>query len=129
MNSTRAAARAGIIGGMRLLPRLFLVVSSAVALAGCGGNPAPAPAPTASPGPAAFLADVRTAGFGSKDATDPDFVNVGNTACQGLADGVSYGQQVTAFVESDAHPSQQQAETLVRSAVRNLCPEQAGMLP
>lgn len=104
-------------------------------LTACGGGdgpdptPSPSPAATTQAGPQAFLADVAAAGFGDKDATDPAFVTVGNTACQGLTDGVGYGQQVQAFVSSDAKPSQDQAETLVRSAVRNLCPEYTSMLP
>lgn len=118
------------------MPALVLVLLTA----GCGGggdDPTPSPttaapttvATTPSTGPQAFLDDVAAAGFGTKDATDPAFTSVGNTACQGLADGVSYGQQVQAFVESDAKPTQAQAETLVRAAVRELCPEHAGMLP
>lgn len=116
--------------GLLVLP-LFL-------LAACGGGgsePSPTPSPTAAAtttapaGPQAFLADVSAAGFGDKDASDPAFLTVGNTACQGLADGISYGQQVQAFIESDAKPTQAQAETLVRSAVRNLCVEYAAMLP
>ena len=46
----------------------------------------------------------------------------------GLADGVSFGQQVQAFVESD-EANREQVETLVRSAVRNLCPEHSGLVP
>jgi hypothetical protein len=113
------------------MKRLLLLAAVLLAV-GCSHNtptPAATTATTAAAGPAAFLADVAHAGFGTKDASDPAFVNVGNTACQGLTDGVSYGQQVTAFVESAAHPNREQAETLVRSAVRNLCPERSGMLP
>lgn len=115
--------------------RIPVLVPLLLVLAGCGGGgPGPTPSPTAattSPasGPAAFLADVDATGFGKKDTADPAFVDVGNVACQGLASGVSYGQQVSAFVTSDAGPSQRQAEVLVRSAVANLCPEYRSMLP
>jgi hypothetical protein len=116
--------------GVLAVPLLFLAACSG------GGNrpsptPSPTPASTTTPtsGPQVFIADISAAGFGDKDTSDPAFLAVGNTACQGLAAGVSYGQQVQAFVESDAKPTQAQAETLVRSAVANLCPENAGMLP
>lgn len=115
-----------------------VLAAAVLLLAACGGGgsePSPTPSPTAAAtttpasGPDAFLADITAAGFGDKDTSDPAFLQVGNTACQGLADGISYGQQVQAFVESDAKPTPQQAETLVRSAVRNLCPEKSAMLP
>lgn len=118
---------------------LTLAVSAGLLLSACGSggkaDPTPIPAAAAATtvaavaGPQAFLADVAAAGFGEKDTSDPAFLTVGNTACQGLSSGVSYGQQVQAFVESDAKPSQAQAEALVRSAVANLCPEQSSMLP
>lgn len=121
--------------GFAVLP-LFL-------LAACGGGgsePSPTPSPTAAAttapaatapvsGPSAFLADVSASGFGGKDTSDPAFVSVGNVACQGFADGTSYGMQVEAFVTSDAKPTRAQAEALIRSAVRNMCPEYSAMLP
>jgi hypothetical protein len=118
---------------------LAVTMSAGLLLSACGsgGKADPTPSPTAAAtttvttvtGPQAFLADVAATGFGEKDASDPAFLTVGNTACQGLSDGVSYGQQVQAFVESDAKPTQAQAEALVRSAVANLCPEYQAMLP
>lgn len=123
----------------RALPALAVVL----ALAGCGGGgsttaAAPStptvstPAPTYTPptGPEAFANDLAMVGFGSKDTSDPGFLALGNQTCQAFQDGsVSFGSQVQAYVESDAKPTLAQAENLVRSAVRNLCPEQATMLP
>jgi hypothetical protein len=112
-----------------------LLLLASLTACSSGGKADPTSSPTAAAtttvatGPQAFLADISRSGFGMKDTHDPAFVNVGNTACQGLADGVSYGQQVQAFTESDAKPTAAQAETLVRSAVRNLCPEYQAMLP
>jgi hypothetical protein len=72
------------------------------------------------------MADVSKVGFGNKDTTDQA---VGNKTCEAFNDGVSYGDQVSAYLSTDAKPTQVQAETVIRSAVRNLCPEYAAMLP
>jgi ABC-type glycerol-3-phosphate transport system substrate-binding protein len=89
---------------------LAVTMSAGLLLSACGsgGKADPTPSPTAAAtttvttvtGPQAFLADVAATGFGEKDAS-----------------------------ESDAKPTQAQAEALVRSAVANLCPEYQAMLP
>ena len=116
---------------------LAVVAIGVVLIVGHGDkNPAPKvalPTVTASPtpvsGPAAFMADVAKVGFGDKDTTDQTFLTVGNKTCEGFNDGISYGDQVSVYLESDAKPTQVQAETLIRSAVKNLCPEYKPMLP
>jgi hypothetical protein len=116
---------------------LTVLGSLCLILTGCGDSGAPALSTPATPttatstaasGPDAFLADLARVGFGLKDATDTAFIDVGNSACRGLAQGISFGHQVQVFLRSDAKPTRQQAETLVRSAVKNLCPEQSSML-
>lgn len=119
-----------------------IVMSAAVAvmISACSAGPGDAastPSPAApavttttpAPGPDAFLADVAKSGFGNKDETDPAFISVGNQTCEAFNDGVSYGDQLTAYETSDANPTQVQADVVIRSAVRNLCPEYANMLP
>jgi len=119
-----------IIGGV------FLLIVIAGVAAGNSADPTPKVAlptatipPTPTSGPAAFMADVAKVGFGDKDTTDQAFLTVGNKMCEGFNDGVSYGDQVSVLLESDAKPTQVQAETLIRSAVKNLCPEYKPMLP
>ena len=114
-------------------------------LAGCGGSDEGGTAPTspaasstsaspsASAGPAAFLEDVRTNDFGTANTepvNDAVWIRLGNQTCQAFQDGsVAFGGQVQAMTESTALPSVTQAEQFIRSAVKNLCPENAGSLP
>jgi hypothetical protein len=122
---------------------LAALVCAAALLTGCGnskhlsgasaggGVESPTPTPTPAAGPAAFLADIRRVGFGDKETEgyDTKWLNVGNQACMGMQTGLSYGQAVQAYLETPAKPTQEQAETMARSAIKNLCPEYAAKLP
>jgi hypothetical protein len=103
------------------------------ALAACGGTAAvkvpPSPKLT---GSAAYLADVRHVGLGTMDvagATDDSLIKLGNTECQGFSDGQPYGAGIEVLTGAGKNISTQQADALVRSAVRNLCPAEAATLP
>jgi hypothetical protein len=108
--------------------------------AGCGGGSTDdtadvtttAPSVTTA-GPAAFVAEARTMAFGTKDlaaASDKELLKVGKLVCDGLGiKGSDYGRVVQRLVRSDACPTPAQAAALVKSAVRNLCPEHADAIP
>jgi Protein of unknown function (DUF732) len=109
--------------------------------AGCGGGgnddaadvtTTTAPSVTTA-GPAAFVAEARTMPFGTKDlaaASDRELLRVGKLVCDGLGiKGLGYGRVVQRLVRSDACPTPAQASALVKSAVRNLCPEHADAIP
>jgi uncharacterized protein DUF732 len=109
--------------------------------AGCGGGgnddaadvtTTTAPSVTTA-GPAAFVAEARTMPFGTKDlaaASDRELLRVGKLVCDGLGiKGLGYGRVVQRLVRSDACPTSAQASALVKSAVRNLCPEHADAIP
>jgi Protein of unknown function (DUF732) len=109
--------------------------------AGCGGGgnddaadvtTTRAPSVTTA-GPAAFVAEARTMPFGTKDlaaASDRELLRVGKLVCDGLGiKGLGYGRVVQRLVRSDACPTPAQASALVKSAVRNLCPEHADAIP
>jgi hypothetical protein len=87
--------------------------------------------PTAGPGP--FVADARAMTFGSKDlaaASDGELLRLGTVVCDGLGiQGLGYGRVVERLVRSAACPTAVEARALVRSAVRNLCPEHASAVP
>jgi Protein of unknown function (DUF732) len=110
--------------------------------AGCGGggndDAADVTTTTTAPsvttaGPAAFVAEARTMPFGTKDlaaASDRELLRVGKLVCDGLGiKGLGYGRVVQRLVRSDACPTPAQASALVKSAVRNLCPEHADAIP
>ena len=108
--------------------------------AGCGGggNDDTADVTTTSPsattaGPTAFVAEARAMPFGAKDlaaASDGELLRLGKVVCDGLGTkGVGFRRVVQRLVQSDACPTAAEATALVGSAVRNLCPEQAGAIP
>lgn len=119
----------------------------ALLLAGCGHlaivSRKPAPSPTTSPsasprpsplvGPAAFLADVRVAGLGDRDTvttSDDKLLSLGNAVCSGFTDGtLTYGQLAQSILANPAKPTAAQVDTLIRSAVNNLCPTEKGQVP
>jgi Protein of unknown function (DUF732) len=84
-------------------------------------------------GPATFVAEARAMGFGSKDlasASDRELLQLGRVVCDGLGiKGLGFRRVVQRLVQSDACPTTAEATALVRSAVRNLCPEHAGAIP
>jgi Protein of unknown function (DUF732) len=108
--------------------------------AGCGqandddarGVTTTVPSVTAA-GPAAFVAEARTMAFGTKDlaaASDEELLKVGKLVCDGLGPrGLDYGRVVQRLVRSEACPTPAQASALVKSAVRNLCPQHADAIP
>jgi hypothetical protein len=84
-------------------------------------------------GPAAFVAEARAMGFGTKDlasASEGELLQLGKVVCDGLGiRGVGFRRVVGRLVQSDACPTTAEATALVRSAVRNLCPQHAGAIP
>jgi Protein of unknown function (DUF732) len=84
-------------------------------------------------GPAAFVAEARAMGFGTKDlasASERELLQLGKVVCDGLGiKGVGFRRVVGRLVQSDACPTPAEATVLVRSAVRNLCPQHAGAIP
>lgn len=114
-----------------------MVAATVALLAGCSRGAAPAassstPTPTQH-GPDAFTSWLRGQGtFGSKvleHETDDKLIELGNIACDGFGQGLTYGREVQALAESVAHPTQVQAAEFVQHAVPNLCPEYLDRLP
>ena len=71
--------------------------------------------------------------FGTKDlaaASAGELLRLGRVVCDGLGiEGVDFRRVVKRLVESEAHPTTVEAAALVRTAVRNLCPEHASAVP
>jgi hypothetical protein len=84
-------------------------------------------------GPAAFVAEARAMTFGTKDlasASDTELLKVGKLVCDGLGiHRLDFGRVVQRLVRSDACPTTAEATAMVRSAVRNLCPQHASEIP
>jgi hypothetical protein len=84
---------------------------------------------TATAAPAAFVAEARAMSFGTKDlaaASDGELLRLGKVVCDGLGiEGLGFGRVVQRLVQSEARPTTTEANALVRSAARNLCPQQA----
>ncbi len=76
------------------------------------------------PNPAAFLAEVVSAGFGRKDLSASDapatILAVGQSVADALRGGVPVDDLVRGLFDSTAHPTRAQAVTLVESALRHL---------
>ena len=87
---------------------------------------------TATARPIPFVAEARAMTFGTKDlsaAFDRDLLELGRVVCDGLGiEGLGFGRVVQRLVQSEAQPTTTEAMALVRSAVRNLCPEHAGAI-
>jgi hypothetical protein len=70
--------------------------------------------------------------FGSKDlaaASAGELLRLGKVVCDGLGiEGLGFGRVVQRLVRSEAHPTTTEARALVRSTVRNLCPEHASAI-
>jgi Protein of unknown function (DUF732) len=84
---------------------------------------------TATAAPAAFVAEARSMSFGAKDlaaASDGELLRLGKVVCDGLGiEGLGFGRVVQRLVQSEARPTTTEATAFVKSAVRNLCPQQA----
>lgn len=136
-----------------MLARWAGLALSAVVAAGCGdadSKPAAAPPPSTSPaaptstvapnGPDAFVADVRAVGMQGKDmaaTTDQQILAIGRQTCRvfdtqeppsPVARRGGY-QALVQVLEAQVGITEGQAETLLSSAVRNLCPENSDVLP
>jgi Protein of unknown function (DUF732) len=81
----------------------------------------------------AFVAEARAMSFGTKDlagASDGELLRLGRVVCDGLGiEGLGFRRVVRRLVRSEAHPTTTEATALIRSAVRNLCPEHASAVP
>jgi hypothetical protein len=87
----------------------------------------------ATTGPVAFVGEARAMSFGTKDlagASDGELLRLGRVVCDGLGiEALGFRRVVQRLVRSEAHPTPTEATALVRSAVRNLCPEHASAVP
>jgi hypothetical protein len=125
----------------------LLAVTAAVMLAGCGSGssdakttsapthstaPSPSPTPTvALTGAAGFLHDVCASGLGNKAVCNHRrlLLGIGNAVCNGFGANLSYGRVATVTLRGVPDATATQADTLVQSAVRNLCPQYKADLP
>jgi len=90
--------------------------------------------PTEPPGPAAFVAGFRSLSpFGTLDVSsvgdDSALIGLGNSVCDGLSSGVSYGHAIEVLTATKYHPSADDAAKLVKLSVDNLCPTNKDQLP
>jgi hypothetical protein len=122
-----------------LMKRVVLLSLLAAPAAGCNaeGNDSTADAtttsssiPTAGPGP--FVAEARAMTFGTKNlaaASEGELLRLGKVVCEGVGiEGLGFRRVVQRLVQSEAHPTTTEARALVRSAVGNLCLEQASAI-
>lgn len=130
----------GTVTDMRRTGTLLLL---ALLLTGCGhstGNTAegkpsasPSPSPSSPAGPRTFLAEVRAVGLGTRNVAaeaDNSLLGFGNLVCSSLTvDHLSYGLETQVIVTTQPGTTNAQAETVIRSAVNNLCPTAKGLLP
>ena len=108
---------------MKFRALTLAAAAGALLAAGCASTPH---------GPERFVAKVHAAGFGNKDvapATDAQLRQIGRTACNALATGVPYRDEIRAFMAGVRKPSTHQAAVLVDEAIRNLCPQFSKQLP
>jgi Protein of unknown function (DUF732) len=120
---------------MRCVALLSLL---AVPAAGCSAESddsaadAIASSSIATPGPGPFVAEARAMTFGTKNlaaASNAELLRLGKVVCDGLGiEGVGFGRVIQRLVQSEARPTTTEARAFVRSAVRNLCPEQASAI-
>ena len=111
-----------------LMKCVALLSLLAVPAAGCGAESddsaadAIASSSIATPGPGPFVAEARAMTFGTKNlaaASNAELLRLGKVVCDGLGiEGVGFGRVTTTT----------EARAFVRSAVRNLCPEQASAI-
>jgi hypothetical protein len=133
--SRGATMRAGVRWLIKHVVLLSLLTAPA---AGCSAerDDSTADATTSSSmataGPGRFVAEARAMTFGTKDlaaASDEELLRLGKVVCDGLGiEGLGSGRVVQRLVQSEAAPTTTEARALVRSAVRNLCPEHASAI-
>ena len=116
---------------------LFSLLTAPAAGCSADRDDSPADATTSSSvataGRGRFVADARALTFGSKDlaaASDGELLRLGKVVCDGLGiGGLGFGRVVERLVRSEGRPTVVEARALVRSAVRNLCPEHVSAVP
>ena len=84
------------------------------------------------PGPKAFLSIARAMDYGDRDmstGTDDELLEIGNAACCVLKTHRSFDAAVKALVKATGKPTLEQAQSLMRDSVLNLCPQQTNLLP
>ena len=87
---------------------------------------------TEEPGPKAFLSIARAMDYGDRDmstGTDDELLEIGNAACCVLKTHRSFDAAVKALVKATGKPTLEQAQSLMRDSVLNLCPQQKNLLP
>ena len=84
------------------------------------------------PGPKAFLSMARSMDYGDRvmsTGTDTELLEIGNAACGVLKRHRSFDAAVQALVKATGKPTAEQAQSLMRNSVLNLCPQQKNLLP
>ena len=87
---------------------------------------------TEEPGPKAFLAIARAMDYGDRvmsTGTDDELLEIGNAACGVLKTHRSFDAAVRALLKATGKPTVEQAQSLMRNSVLNLCPQQKNLLP
>ena len=93
---------------------------------------APTSTPTEEPGPRAFLVYARAMDYGDRrmsTGTDDELLEIGYAACGVLKTHPAFGAAVQALLKATGEPTVEQAQSLVRESVLNLCPRQKNLLP
>jgi hypothetical protein len=83
-------------------------------------------------GQKAFLAIARAMEYGDRDmstGTDDELLEIGNATCGVLKRHRSFDAAVQALVRTTGKPTLEQAQSLIRDSVLNLCPQQKNVLP
>ena len=66
---------------------------------------------------------------GMSTGTDDQLLEIGNAACVVLKTHPSFGAAVQALLRATGKPTVEQAQSLMRESVLNLCPQQKNLLP
>jgi len=61
--------------------------------------------------------------------TDDELLEIGNAACGVLRTHRSFDAAVQALLKATGKPTVEQAQSLMRDSVLNLCPQQKNLLP
>jgi len=92
----------------------------------------PTPTLAEEPGPKAFLAIARGMDYGDRvmsTGTDDELLEIGNAACGVLKTHRSFDAAIQALLKATGKPTVEQAQSLMRYSVLNLCPQQKNLLP
>ena len=80
----------------------------------------------------AFLVYARAMDYGDRrmsTGTDDELLEIGYAACGVLKTHPVFGAAVQALLKATGKPTVEQAQSLVRESVLNLCPRQKNLLP